>query len=42
MSQLDNVLYTARTHTAGGRDGASRTSDGCLDVKLSSPGTRGY
>ena len=41
MSQLDKVLYTAKTHTTGGRDGASRTSDGRLDVKLSSPGTAG-
>jgi lipoyl-dependent peroxiredoxin len=38
MDQLDKVLYTAQTHTTGGRDGASRTSDGRLDVKLSSPG----
>ena len=35
------VLYTARTHTTGGRDGASRASDGRLDVKLSSPDTPG-
>ena len=35
------MLYTAKTHTTGGRDGASRTSDGRLDVKLSSPGTAG-
>src|SRR5881394_2378921 len=41
MSQIEKVLYTARTHTTGGRDGASRTSDGRLDVKLSSPGTAG-
>ena len=41
MNQPDNVLYTARTHTTGGRDGASRSSDGRLDVKLSSPGTAG-
>jgi Ohr subfamily peroxiredoxin len=34
-------LYTAKTHTTGGRDGASRTSDGRLDVKLSSPGASG-
>ena len=40
-AQIDKVLYTARTHTTGGRDGASRTSDGRLDVKLSSPGTPG-
>jgi Ohr subfamily peroxiredoxin len=37
----DKVLYTARTHTVGGRDGRSRTDDGRLDVKLSSPGTPG-
>jgi Ohr subfamily peroxiredoxin len=41
MATLDKVLYTAKTHTTGGRDGASRTSDGRLDVKLSSPGTAG-
>jgi lipoyl-dependent peroxiredoxin len=42
MIHLEKVLYTARTHTTGGRDGgASRTSDGRLDVKLSSPGTPG-
>jgi lipoyl-dependent peroxiredoxin len=35
------VLYTARAHTTGGRDGASRTDDGRLDVKLASPGTAG-
>lgn len=36
------VLYTAKTHTTGGREGgASRTSDGRLDVKLSVPGTHG-
>ena len=38
---LDKVLYTAKTHTTGGRDGASRTSDGRLDIKLSSPGGPG-
>jgi lipoyl-dependent peroxiredoxin len=36
------VLYTAKTHTTGGREGgASRTSDGRLDVKLTHPGTPG-
>lgn len=35
------LLYTAKTHTTGGRDGASRSSDGRLDVKLSTPGTAG-
>jgi osmotically inducible protein OsmC len=39
---FDKVLYTAKAHTTGGRDGgASRTDDGRLDVKLSSPGTGG-
>jgi Ohr subfamily peroxiredoxin len=41
MASLDKVLYTARAHTTGGRDGASRTDDGRLDVKLSSPGGSG-
>lgn len=41
MNQLEKVMYTAKAHTTGGRDGASRTSDGRLDVKLSSPGTAG-
>jgi lipoyl-dependent peroxiredoxin len=34
MPQLEKVLYTAKAHTTGGRDGASRTSDGRLDVKI--------
>lgn len=38
MTQIEKVLYTAKTHTTGGRDGASRSSDGNLDVTLSSPG----
>jgi lipoyl-dependent peroxiredoxin len=41
MSQIEKVLYTAKTHTTGGRDGASRTSDGRLDVKLSAAGAAG-
>ena len=39
IDSIDKVLYTARTHTTGGRDGAGRSSDGELDVKLSSPGS---
>lgn len=34
------VLYTARTHTTGGREGASRSDDGRLDVQLAPPGSR--
>ena len=41
MSQLDKVLYTAKARTTGGRDGASRTDDGRLDIKLSPPGMGG-
>ena len=35
------AIYTAITHTTGGRDGVSRSSDGRLDVKLSRPGLPG-
>ena len=38
---VEKVLYTAKAHTTGGRDGASRSSDGRLDVTLSSPGAPG-
>jgi Ohr subfamily peroxiredoxin len=41
MLRLEKVLYTARAHTTGGRDGASRSSDGRLDVQLSAPGGTG-
>jgi osmotically inducible protein OsmC len=41
MTTLDKVLYTARAHTTGGRDGASKSDDGRLDVTLSSPGAPG-
>ena len=36
----DKVLYTAKTHTTGGREnGHAKSSDGQLEVKLSTPGT---
>jgi lipoyl-dependent peroxiredoxin len=42
MICLEKVLYTAATHTTGGRDGgASRSVDGRLEVKLSTPGSAG-
>jgi lipoyl-dependent peroxiredoxin len=41
MDQIDQVLYTGRTHTLGGRDGAARSSDGRLDVRLTPPGGAG-
>ena len=40
-TKLEKVLYTAHAHTTGGRDGAAKTDDGRLDIKLSSPGTAG-
>ncbi|APR39600.1 organic hydroperoxide resistance protein [Paraburkholderia sp. SOS3] len=39
MSRIEKVLYTGKTHTTGGRNGASRSSDGNLDIELSPPGT---
>ncbi|MEH2494572.1 osmotically inducible protein OsmC [Bradyrhizobium sp. AZCC 1678] len=42
MTKTAKLLYTARTHTTGGRlDGMSRSSDGRLDVRLSPPGAAG-
>jgi Ohr subfamily peroxiredoxin len=42
MNKLEKILYTAKAHTTGGRDGgASRTDDGRLEVKLSDPGKAG-
>ena len=35
---LETVLYTAKTHTVGGRTGTGKSSDGELEVKFSSPG----
>lgn len=38
--EAGKVIYTAKTHTAGGREnGAARSSDGRLDVKISPPGS---
>src|ERR1700676_1937402 len=40
MNRIVEVLHTAKTGTTGGREqGASRSSDGLLDVRLSKPGT---
>jgi lipoyl-dependent peroxiredoxin len=42
MTQLEKVMYTAKTHTTGGRsDGVARSDDGRLDVRLSRPGQPG-
>ena len=41
MTKLEKVLYTAKSHVTGGRDGAAKTDDGRLSVQLSAPGTSG-
>lgn len=41
MTKIEKVLYTGKTHTTGGRDGASCSSDGHLNIKLSPPGSKG-
>lgn len=39
---LDSVLYTARAHSVGGREGGtSRTDDGRLDLRITPPGGAG-
>ena len=35
--KLEKVLYTAHATSTGGRDGTSKTDDGALEVKLSTP-----
>jgi osmotically inducible protein OsmC len=34
---LDKVLYTAHATATGGREGSAKSSDGALDVRLSTP-----
>jgi Ohr subfamily peroxiredoxin len=42
ITKTSKVVYTAETHTTGGREhGISKSSDGHLDIKLSAPGTNG-
>src|SRR5690349_18030124 len=42
ITPTEKIVYTAVTHTTGGRDGgSSRSSDGNLDVKFTTPGTMG-
>jgi osmotically inducible protein OsmC len=38
LGKEKRVVYTAKEHSTGGRDGASQSSDGRLDIKLSPPG----
>ena len=42
MTEIEKVLYAAKTHTSGGREGGvSRSSDGRLDVTFTPPGAAG-
>ncbi|MDL2398164.1 organic hydroperoxide resistance protein [Rhizobium mayense] len=34
------ILYTAHVHTVGGREGAAHSSDGQLEIKLATPGSK--
>ncbi|MBO9699925.1 MAG: organic hydroperoxide resistance protein [Sporocytophaga sp.] len=38
---ITKVLYTGKTHTTGGRDGAARSQDGRLNVSMTNLGTPG-
>jgi Ohr subfamily peroxiredoxin len=41
MTPTGNVIYTAKTHTTGDRSqGASQSSDGRLNIKFASPGSK--
>jgi lipoyl-dependent peroxiredoxin len=37
MTATSKVLFTGRTHTTSGPDGAARSSDGFVDLKLPQP-----
>lgn len=40
MAAISNVIYTAKTHTSGGRlNGTARSSDGRLDIRFAAPGS---
>lgn len=42
MTQSEKLLYTAKVHTTGGREGGhARSSDGHLEVRLAVPGAPG-
>ena len=37
MTATAKVLFTGKTHTTAGQDGAARSNDGFLDIKLPQP-----
>jgi osmotically inducible protein OsmC len=40
MTTTNDVLYTGKTHIAGGRNGFARSDDGQLDIKLARPASK--
>jgi len=38
---VKQILYTGKVHISGGRDGYAKSTDGRLDIALSSPGSKG-
>lgn len=40
-SFITKVLYTGKVHITGGREGTAKSTDGRLDINLSSPGSTG-
>ena len=41
MTPIQQVLYTGKTHTVGGRNGTARSDDGRLAIALTPPGAKG-
>jgi len=41
MNKLEKIVYTAKAHTTGGREGRSVSDDGLLDVTLAPPAAMG-
>ncbi|WP_333863467.1 organic hydroperoxide resistance protein [Sphingobacterium sp.] len=37
MNNIEKVIYTAKTHTVGGREGSAKSNDKKLDITLSTP-----
>lgn len=40
-SAITKTLYTAKVHINGGREGVAKSTDGRLDISLSTPGSTG-
>lgn len=40
-SVITKIVYTGKVHTSGGREGTAKSTDGRLDISLSTPGSTG-